>query len=210
MTSIARLCTRAILLEESKLVMEGPTLDVIEKYIGLRKNIGPKIAWESPDKSPGDSYVKLKSVRLFSAQGESVSELDISKDFFVEFSYWNLVEGSKLLTFVRLVNNDGTAVLTAANLPSICLESDPWYDRPNPKGLFRSVCRIPGNLLKEGYYFVNIIIGDLVGNISSHVYEEQIISFEIVDKKGMEKEHSSELVGVVQPKLDWKTDYLGR
>ena len=94
-------------------------------------------------------------------------------------------------------------------MPSVCLEPDSWYDRSSPKGLFRSVCKIPGNLLKEGYYFVGIIIGNLAGVLDhrAHVYNDQFLSFEIVDKRGINRERSNTLVGVIQPRLDWKTDY---
>ncbi|MCX6011996.1 MAG: hypothetical protein NTV30_01000, partial [Chloroflexi bacterium] len=94
------------------------------------------------------------------------------------------VKGAKLLPMIRLVSNEGVVILTANNLPSVCLEPDSWYDRPIPEGLFRSTCKMPGNLLKEGYYFVNVVIGNLAGAIDRrvHVRGDQILSFEIIDK----------------------------
>ena len=208
MSSVARLCSRSILLEKGELIMEGPTLNVIEKYIGLREEMGAKVNWENPIEAPGDSNVKLKSVRVLSGNNEPSSRLEISEDFYVELTYWNFVKGAKLLPCIRLVNNEGIIILTATNLPSVCLKPDPWYDRPGPKGLFRCVCKIPGNLLREGYYFVNIVVGNLAGVIDSyaHVYEDQVLSFEIIDKRGMHKDHNNVLIGAVQPKLEWKTE----
>jgi len=210
MDSVARLCNRSILLEKGRLIMEGPTPDVIEKYTGLRKGIGPEINWENPIEAPGDPYVKLKSVRVLSKEKRPASKLEVSEDFYIELTYWNFLKGAKLLPCIRLVNNEGVYVLSATNLPSVCSEIDHWYDRPCPEGLFRCVCRIPGDLLKEGHYFINIIIGNLAGVIDSfaHVYEDQILSFEIIDKKNMHKEHNRKiLMGVVQPRLSWKTEY---
>lgn len=211
MASVARLCNRSILLEKGKLVAEGLTSDVIEKYIGLREEVGAEVNWKNLNEAPGDSTVKVKSVRIFSDQNTLSYRLDTNKDFFVEMTYWNFIEGSKLLPCIRLVNNEGIIILTANNLPSVCLKTDSWYDRPSPKGLFRSVCKIPANLLKEGYYFVNIVIGNLAGLLDSysHVYEDQVLSFEVIDKDGMHKEHHSTLIGVIQPKLDWETEYQG-
>lgn len=208
MASVARLCNRSILLEKGRLIMEGPTSDVIERYIGLREDMGAEVSWENPAEAPGDSSAKLKSVRVLSRNNEPSSKLEISEDFYVELTYWNFLKGAKLLPCIRLLNNEGVVVLTATNLPSVCSEPDFWHDRPGPKGLFRCVCRIPGNLLREGYYFVNIVVGNLAGVIDSyaHVYEDQVISFEIIDKRGMHKEHSNVLIGVVQPRLDWKTE----
>jgi len=209
MASVARLCSRSILLEKGRLVMEGSTPDVIEKYIGLRETIGAEVTWENPLEAPGDSVVRLKSVRILSEHSVPSSKLDISKDFFIELAYQNFIEGAKLLPRIRIVNNEGVVILTASSLPSICTEPDTWYDRPSPKGVFRSVCKIPGNLLKEGYYFINVTIGNLAGLIDSsgHVEQDHVISFEVVDKGGIYKEHSNVLVGVVQPRLDWKTEH---
>jgi len=208
MASVAKLCNRSILLEKGRLVMEGPTADVIEKYIGLRQEVGAEVSWENPDEAPGDSSARLKSVCVLSDQNKPSSKLEISKDFFVELTYWNFVKGAKLLPIIRLINNEGIVVLTAANLPSVCLEPDPWYDRPSPKGVFRSVCRIPGDFLKEGHYFISIAVGNLAGTIGYyvHIEKEQIISFEMVDGQSMYKEHSGHLEGVIQPRLDWKTE----
>lgn len=209
LASVARLCDRSILLEKGKLIMEGPTPDVIEKYIGLREEVGGNISWNNIREAQGDSVIKLKSVSLLSEQYVPSSKLDVNKDFFVELTYWNFVEGSKFLPCIRLVNNEGVIILTTNNLPSVCLKPDPWHDRPSPKGLFRSVCRIPGNLLKEGHYFVGIIIGNLAGVIDhrAHIYDDQMLSFEVIDNESIHKEHSNTLVGLIQPRLEWKTEY---
>jgi len=173
--------------------------------------VGAEVSWKNLHEAPGDSIVKLKSVRILSDQNVPSAQLDLNKHFFIELTYWNFAKDVKLLPCIRLVNNEGTTILTANNLPSVCLEPDVWYDRPNPKGLFRSVCKIPENFLKEGYYFANIIVRNLAGAIdfNDHVNEDQILSFEVIDKGGMHKEHSNTLVGVVQPRLDWKTEYQG-
>lgn len=210
MASVANLCTRSILLEKGRLIAEGPTSDIIEKYIGLREEVGAEINWENPVLAPGDSTVKLKSVRILSKDSKPISILEASEDFYIEMAYWNFTEGAKLLPCIRLVNNEGIIVFTAANLPSVCLSPDYWHDRPYPKGLFKCLCKIPGNLLKEGYYFVNIVIGNLAGLLDScaHVYEDQVLSFEIVDKEGLHKDHNKALVGAIQPKFEWKTEHI--
>lgn len=207
MTSVARLCNRSILLEKGRLIMEGPTPAVIEKYIGLREEVGAEVSWKKFNEAPGDSTVKLKSVRILSDHNATSSKLERNKDFYIEINYWNFIKGAKLLPSIRLVNNEGVIILTSNSLPSVSLKSDDWYDRPGPSGLFRSVCKIPADLLREGYYFINVVIGDLNGRAYNHVYEDQVLSFEVIDKEGISNENSDTLVGIVQPKLDWKTEY---
>lgn len=199
MDTMAKLCNRAILLDSGKIVAEGPTADVIERYIGLRKEIGSEINWEDPVSAPGDATAKLKKVRILSEQGELSSKLDIDKDIFIELFYWNLIKGAKLLPSIRLINNEGITVLTAIDMVS--------YGCPREEGLFRSVCRIPGNFLNQGCYFVDVIIAGSAGIMNEHISEQQLISFDVAEPGAMRKEYSGDWVGVVRPKLDWRTEY---
>lgn len=210
MISMAKLCNRAILLDSGKIVMQGPCSDVIERYLGLRKEMGcSEISWENPAEAPGDTTVRLKKVRVLSNQGKPSSELDIDKDIFIELIYWNLARGTKLIPFIHLINQEGITVLRTTNMASACLRPDPWHGRAKPEGLFRSVCRIPGNFLNEGSYFIDVFIASSAGIITSHISEQQIISFDVIETGAMRKEHGGKWIGVVRPRLDWKTEYLG-
>ena len=209
MVTMAKLCNRAILLDSGKIIMDGPCQDVIDRYLGLRKGMGSEISWKDPASAPGDATARLKKVRILSEQGKPSSELDIDKDILIELTFWNLAKGTKLLPFIHLINNEGIVVLRTTNMTSACLKPDPWYGRPNPEGLFRSVCRIPGNFLNEGSYFIDVVIASSAGVLTSHVWKPQIISFDVIETGAMRKEYSGKWIGVVRPRLDWRTEYLG-
>lgn len=209
MASVIKLCTRTILLDLGKIVMAGPTLNIVEKYIGMRKEDSSEVIWENPANAPGDDIARLHGVRILSMESKPISEADIDKDILVELSYWNLKEDVKLLASIHLVNSQGITVLTTLNMPSANVKPDPWYGRPSPKGLFRSVCRIPGNFLNEGVYFINAYVASLAGAITAHVAEEQVVSFDVIDTGVMRKEFSDTWLGVVRPRLDWSTEYKG-
>jgi len=201
MISVTRLCSRAILLEGGKLIMQGPVPNVIDRYIGLRRDIGPEIIWKDSSTAPGDNIVKLKSVRILSKESKPINEFKTEEDIFIEFCYWSFREEAKLLPFISLINNEGIKVLTAVDTN--------LYKNSLRKGFFRSLCKIPGNLLNEGHYFVNVFIRDFFETSTLHVNEERVISFEAIETKGIYKEYAKNLIGVIRPKLDWKTEYQG-
>lgn len=209
MASVMKLCTRALLIESGKIVMDGLAMAVVEKYLGLKKMGGAEITWPVGVNAPGDDVVKLQSVRILSEDGKTISEAKIDEDILVEVGYANLEEGVKLLASIHLINNQGITIFTTGNLPSANINPDPWYGRPCPKGLFKSTCRIPKNFLNEGRHFVNVFINTFTGNLIAHVAEEQIISFEVIDTGAMRQEYSGPWLGVVRPRLDWHTEYEG-
>lgn len=208
MASIIHLCKRAILLEAGKIVMDGPTEKVVEYYMGLKENSGAEVSFDHVDSAPGNADVKLKSVRVLSADLAPLSQADIQKEILVQVQYWNLRDDAKLLTSVHIINGQGVAVLTTFNGPSASLTEDAWYSKPRPRGLFSSVCRIPANFLNEGVYFISVFIASYEGMMIAHVAQEKIVSFNVVDTGAMRKEFSGEWLGVVRPRLAWSTEKI--
>lgn len=209
MASVITLCPRTILLDSGRILMDAPTSDVVEFYMGLRKEKGSEITWKDPKSAPGDDEVRLQGVCLLSEDGKPIFEVGIEKDVLVEVSYWNLKEGAELFTSIHLVNGQDVSVLTSFNGPSASLIFDPWYEKPRQKGLFRSVCRIPGNFLNEGFYFVDIyVVGHHSGAMVPHVVAKRIISFDVIETGAMRGEQIGKWVGVVRPRLAWNTEYL--
>ncbi|MBM3206443.1 MAG: ABC transporter ATP-binding protein [Candidatus Staskawiczbacteria bacterium] len=209
MASVVNLCKRTILLDGGKIVMDGPTSEVIEYYMGLKENKIAEVVWSNLDLAPGNEEAKLHKVRILSDDGRPISEADIQKETQIEMSYWNLKEGAKLFVSMHLISSQGITVLTTFNAPSVSLTKDEWYDKEKPKGLFKSICKIPANFLNEGMYFISVFITSYDGMMINHAVKEKVISFNVVDTGGMRKEYSGPWVGVVRPRLSWSTEYEG-
>ena len=87
------------------------------------------------------------------------------------------------------------------------LEPDPWFDKPYPVGMYRSVCRIPANFLNDTRYFVSVLIGPEVGVIA--LRQNSALSFVVHDTGAMRQEYSGSWLGpVVRPRLNWRTSKL--
>lgn len=207
MASVINLCRRSILLDAGSVVMDGPTEKVAECYMGLKEKKISQVAWKDSATAPGNENVRLHKVCVLSEAGRPISQSDIQQEVQVAISYWNFKDQAKLFVSLHLVNSQGVTVFTTFNAPSASVTPDSWYDKPRPKGLFASVCKIPANFLNEGTYFISVFIASHDGMVIAHVAQEKIISFDVIDTGGMRKEFSGHWVGVVRPRLAWSTEY---
>jgi len=120
----------------------------------------------------------------------------------VEVEYWNLVGDAHLHITLLLYTEQGIIAFTTGS------GSEPvWNDRPMPAGLFRSVCRFPKNLLNSGRHrFVALVVKDGSSVIYTH---ESGVLFDILDLRERQGAWFGKEPGVVQPVLEWTTEYLG-
>jgi lipopolysaccharide transport system ATP-binding protein len=78
-----------------------------------------------------------------------------------------------------------------------------WYGRPYPSGVVRDVCRLPGDLLNDGTYRVELLV---VKHQSEVVYrDDEILMFEVRDNPDEQGVYGGRWQGVVRPRTDWKT-----
>ena len=206
LSSLANLCPRALLLESGVKRTEGPTNEVVRRYLSTFQESPGEIVWSDPQTAPGNENVRLRAIRILSG-GRASSIVDIEKDAHVHIEFWNLKEGARLCTSIHLMDQMGNPVLASNNMHSVNLTRDDWFGKLFPKGLYRAVCTLPGNFLNEGTYtVVPHVMSDLV------VLEATApsgLSFDVHDTGGMRKEYSGPWVGVVRPRLAWQTEHLG-
>ena len=123
----------------------------------------------------------------------------------IEVEYWNFLPDARIYTSIHLHEKSGVGVLSSANLPSLNLRADHWYGKPQPVGLYRSVCTLPAHLLNESRYSVSIFI---VANMQRHeLVAHHVIGFQTFDENPA-REYHGVVMGVVRPRLEWHTEFL--
>jgi lipopolysaccharide transport system ATP-binding protein len=184
--------------------LSGNISDVVDRYLDIGKESDCEKEWLDPNQAPGDEVIKLVSVRIIS-KGEVTSNVDIDKDIFVEIKFSNFREGSFVATSIHLLHRTGIVVLATGNGISGTIDYDGWYGKPHPIGIYKTVCKIPANFLNEGLYSVNVIVLTDVSNI--HARKDEAVSFQVHDNGEMRKEYTGTWIGVIRPKMDWKTQF---
>ena len=204
--AIANLCGRALCLDQGRVRDDGPAQEVIDAY--LARHTAPPAAgerhWTEPHEAPGSEHVRLRAMRIRSA-GRMAPRVDVRMPVRIEIEYWNFLPDAQIYTSIHLHDKSGVGVLASANFPSLNLGEDAWHGKPQPAGLYRTVCTLPAHLLNETRYSVSVFI---VTNMARHeVVAHHVLDFDACDDNPR-REYRGTLMGVVRPRLDWTSEYL--
>jgi lipopolysaccharide transport system ATP-binding protein len=200
--SIVMLCNRAILLSYGEVLKDGSAIDVTEEYLSADLDGVQMLEWNDPASAPGTERMRLRSLRALNAQGEVASAFSMDDNIYIEMTYWLLEPGLETNVGYHLYNVKGVLVYMAHDF-----HDKEWLDRPKSPGVYRSVCEIPGALLNEGTYTLDLV-ALLITNGQPDIFEKEAISFEIVDDGQSEvrgRFTGDWRGGVLRPKLTWKT-----
>ncbi|MFH0986188.1 MAG: ABC transporter ATP-binding protein [Candidatus Omnitrophota bacterium] len=202
MLAIQSLCQRTIYLENGVIADDGPSQQVIHKYLkGTTASTGEQ-EWNDPSTAPGNDEVRLRSARVRHAGSASgPGNITVRSQIELEFEYWNLVPDARLSLCPVVFNEQG--VLVFGTTP---FAEKKWYGKPLPRGLFRSVCRIPGDLLNNGTYRVDIYFTKNTNFVTYH--KEGLLSFDVADSDELRHGYYGEIHGVIRPLLDWRTEFI--
>lgn len=208
MTAINQLCQRAILLKAGQVVCAGPTSAVVADYLKSGNQGVGETVWEDPMRAPGNQKIRLHSVRLIS-EGEVKTDVDIEQDVEIEIEFWNYEPDARnICVNIYLVDSTGATVLSTGTTPGANSLPEEWFERPHPSGLFRTRCKLPGNFLNDGLYYINVYVVKL-GPLEVEVEAPNVLSFNVFDTGAMRTPGGgSHWAGVVRPRLPWQTEFV--
>ena len=201
MPAITRLCQRVILLDEGRVLKDGPAHQVIGTYLNSELGTSAAREWSDPSKAPGNDAVRLRAVRVRTEDGVITEAIDIRRPFGIDIEYEVLKSGYVLVPTYRFFNEEGINLFTT-------LDSDPiWRLRPRSAGHFVSTVWVPGNLLAEGTLFVEAGMASFNPNII-HFAEPEAVSFQVIDSldgNSARGDYAGTMHGVMRPLLQWST-----
>jgi lipopolysaccharide transport system ATP-binding protein len=203
--AILTLCGRALLLQQGSLVSSGQPIEVVRYYLHQNTMGDASIrhrVWKDMRTAPGNDRIRLHEIRLRTDTADFVAEISFETPIAIEISYWNLVGDAQLQVNLQLYSLEGVEVLEDWSA-----EEKNWGGRSLPQGLFRSVCRIPANLLNEGTYRVRVVFFDAEWVTITFVIDDAVI-FSVHDVSKRPVEWNGRFIGAVHPRLDWKTDLV--
>jgi len=204
MPAVTRLCNRALLLDEGRLVGEGPAHEMVRTYSSGGLNyLSAERVWQNPQKRPGGEVAQLRAVRVKKEDGQIGDMVDINKSIEIEMEYDVLKPGYILLPHYHLLNEEGILVFKA-------LDVDPdWRKRSRPGGRFTSSVLIPANLLQEGLYSVKAAL-ITIDPMIIQFYEPDAVAFQVIDNNDGDSargDYAGNIEGVVRPLLKWTTSF---
>ena len=204
MTAVSTLCSRALMLRQGTIASEGATSDVVGAYLATVEDEPAEICWDDMSQAPGNDFVRIVAVRAYSPSGRK-PPFPIDQPLHLEVEYMNLQEGTRLFVEFRLKDPAASFVLTGLNAPEASIREDPYYCAPLARGLHRTTCTIPGNVLNNIRYSLDVL---LVNPPPPRILAEvkDAIGFPIFDTGYMRPPGlSGRWYGNVRIKLDWAT-----
>jgi lipopolysaccharide transport system ATP-binding protein len=203
MQAVLRLCSRALLMEQGKLVEQGAVHDVASAYLRVGGgNRGERRYPEGPY-APGDGVVRLRGIRVRSRGGETLTAVDLTQEFGIEMEIE--VESSSLALFpvLSVYNEWGTEVLWSTDVDT------EWHGRPRPAGRFRETAWVPANFLTAGAMTITVAVYSAPPRVE-HFREPDAVSFQAVETYGKETargKFTGYIGAVTRPKLEWNVDH---
>ncbi len=189
MEAVKSICNKVIWLKDGIIRDIGDTNLVIQKYLNFYSYENKDISFKFKS-APGNEYIKIKSLKIVLEDSKKI--ITINDSVIIECSFWSLKENNKNINLSLVLYNSEHCVLNSIS-PVVNLKKE--------ESKFR--CKIPGNLLNNGMYYVKIIFSKNYSLIFSF---EEMCSFNINDSRT--DKWFGPWSGVVRPKLNWQIEKI--
>lgn len=195
MVSVQSLCTRVIWLQDGKVVMDGPTDEVVRSYLHTYTVQRDHIAWPELER-PGKEDLRLCGVELV-RRGAPGDLLAVNEEFAVRIDFQNLgVVDEEMNVGINLINEDDVHVFTSTYLDTQ-RGSGPFLLGPHSVR-----CVVPADLLNSGDYRVAV---NFMKRGKFYFRCEETIAFTIHDAR-RDGSYFRKHKGVIRPLLRWDRD----
>jgi lipopolysaccharide transport system ATP-binding protein len=202
--SITRLCERVLLMEGGRIAMDASAPEAVGEYLSSGARGTAERVWEDPETAPQGEVVRLRAVRIVNEKGEVSDAIDTREGFRMEMEYEVLRPGYVLrMNFTVWNHEEGVVAFSVFDLDK------EWRGRRRPEGVYRTSAWVPGNLLGDGMFTVDVALA-LRDTGVLQFHETGAMAFHMVDPLDGETargDWGGKILGVVRPKLDWTTEY---
>ncbi len=197
--AVAQLCDRAILLDDGQVVRDGPSEDVVAGYLQTVTGTSSSQTWDDEESAPGDDLIRLHSVRVTGADGETAETFDVREPVGIELAFRVLRDGPSILPKLKVVSGGMIAFNT--------MDVDARWREPSPPGEYVATAWIPANFLNEGLVTVDAAVCSIDSpKLHHHVSVHEAVSFHIHDPLEGDSARGTftgQWRGAVRPLLDW-------
>lgn len=192
MEAVRSLCSRSILLQEGAIRFEGKTQNVIEDYLLVYNSNHLKSEWDYLN-SPGNDWVKFKSISLNLTNSETPTILSREDDLIIKTEFWLEKDNVGINLSLHLFAVTGECIMNVISQVPVPILN---------KGLHYAQCIIPSNLLNEGGYSISMMI---VKDTTLILFQlSNALSFELIEPNRNDMNWFGRFAGFIHPELDFK------
>ena len=193
LTAINQLCSRTILLSGGRLLLEGPTAEVVSHYVSMT-DVGKKASREYA--APANNVdAKVRKVSVLDRSGSVAEVVDLSDGFLIQVEYEVVRPLAGMTVGLQVITTDGAQTLVSLSDSELEVSRLEFRE----PGYYSARIEFPPKLLNTGSYQVRVGISsrfkimDVVEDVSFEVRD----SVGIVQALGYERKNS--LLGLQLP-----------
>lgn len=203
MSAVLRLTQEAILLDEGRIVMRGPTPEAVDHYLNMGLTKQGERVWSSAEVTNSEAPFQPIALKVRNPMGQVVDTVQSVEGFSIEMEYQLSDPISGLRVGLYMMTTRGEYVFTSFDT------DDPTLFETHvqrPAGHYVSRCQIPPHLMNEGRYVLGVNASAY--RIKRFFQDDKALTFN-VDATGAPGMHWPEKrLGPVRPKLDWTIETL--
>ena len=194
--AVDSLCSRAICLQEGRIVLEGQPGKVTSGYLQNWITASTEVVYPDIANAPGTDTIRLRRACVRPLHGSPRDSITVRTPIIVEFEYWKLDAQESVTLEVNLHNEHGIHLFST------------WWprDRPIPAGLMRSWFVLPGDLLNTGTHRIELDIEP--ANAAADLHWDDLLIFEVLDASELRGTYHDVWHGAVRPHLQWTTEQI--
>ena len=197
MPAVRKFCQRGILLDGGSVILDAEVNRVANHYLESGVSTTSLATFASSER-PGNLSLKIDSLSLKDSGGQEAPLVNISEGLFVEIRYEIVRDGTVPQFSVSLLDAEGMCIFSSLNN-----REERLYGFPLPRRRYVSTCRIPGDLLNAGRYFVTI--AGFTGNWIDGFRIDNILAFDAIDDGVLKGDYHGDYGGCIRPFLEWTT-----
>ena len=205
MQAVTRLCPRALLLSEGRVVDDGPAERVVARYLGSELGTQAQREWADDDPAaPGNDWVRMRRVRVVDDHGRTIESVDVRRAVGIEITFEVRRREQPFVPGIVLVNEQGSPVFSA-------MDTDTGWRQARDPGVYTSTAWIPGNLLNEGTIVVTAALGTYApgGKTVRQAVANEAVAFQVFDpgEGGSARgDYAGTWTAPVRPLLQWTVE----
>ena len=195
MSAMQSLCSKAIVLNEGKVIFNGDTREAINYYLKTNHNVNDNnISWNI-DEAPGGENLKILGIRI-SPKRKGSKVLSVSSGIIFEFICYTTLEKSAVDVTFLIRSHDGLLLIKAGYLISEVSKLK--------KGKYKVTAELPPFILNKGVYNLEVNYG--LSSTEHLAKLKEFIPFEVQDAP---VDHiTAGVKGLLRPKFKYKAEYL--
>ena len=193
MSAMQSLCSKAIVLDEGKIIYNGDTKDAVNYYLKTKHDVNDnKMSWNM-DEAPGGERLKILGVNISPKNGKNIT---VSSGIIFEFICYTTLEKSSVDVTFLIRSHDGLLLIKAGYLISEVSELK--------EGKYKVTAELPPFILNKGVYNLEVNYG-----LSSTEHLAKLKEFIPLEVQDAPVDHiTAGVKGLLRPKLKYKAERL--